>query len=236
MKTTVVLPATVLLCIGMIAYAPAQTAGPAESPTQFGLTESDAAAGIKDALVKGTSEGVDLVSKVDGYLGNPEIKIPLPPDAAAVESKLRTIGLGTQVDKVIVTMNRAAEDAARDAQPIFIAAIRKMTITDALAIVQGDSAAATSYLKKNTAADLAVQFQPSIKASLEKVNATKYWSDIISIYNQLPLVEKIDPNLTQYVTGKAIDGLFVMIAKEEASIRKDPLARTTEILKKVFGQ
>jgi hypothetical protein len=201
-----------------------------------GVTEQDAANGIKEALVKGTSTGVELVSKADGFFGNPEIKIPFPPDAAEIETELRAIGLGQQVDQVILTINRAAEDAARDAQPIFLDAIKKMTITDAISIVRGDSIAATSYLKINTDSALILKFQPSIKTSLEKVNATKYWTDIVTTYNQLPLVDQINPDLPAYVTGKAIDGLFVMIAKEESAIRKDPLARTTDLLKKVFGK
>lgn len=200
------------------------------------LTQQDAANGIKQALVKGASTGVDLVSKVDGYLANPEIKIPFPPDAAAIETELRAIGLGKQIDQVILSMNRAAEDAAHDAKPIFVNAIKKMTITDAISIVRGDSNAATNYLKNGTSAALILKFQPSIKSSLEKVKATKYWTDIVTTYNKLPLVTRMNPNLSEYVTGKAIDGLFVMIGKEEVAIRKDPVARTTDLLKKVFGK
>lgn len=201
-----------------------------------GLTQADAANGIKEALVKGTANGVNLVSKADGYFGSPEIKIPFPADAAAMQTKLRAMGLGKQVDNVILTINRAAEDAAKDAQPIFIDAIKKMTITDAIAIVKGDTSAATSYLKKTTDSSLNQKFQPSIRTSLEKVNATKYWAEITATYNRLPFVRKINPDLSKYVTGKAIDGLFLMIAKEEGAIRNDPRARTTELLKKVFGK
>ncbi len=201
-----------------------------------GLTQEDAANGIKEALVKGTSNGVNLVSKMDGYFANPRIRIPLPAEAEAMQTKLRAIGLGKQVDRAILSINRAAEDAAQGAQPIFVDAIKKMTITDAISIVKGDTNAATTYLKKNTDSSLNRKFQPSIKASLEKVNATKYWADIVTTYNRLPLVKKINPDLTQYVTGKAIDGLFLMIANEESAIRKNPLARTSDLLKKVFGK
>jgi hypothetical protein len=132
-------------------------------------------------------------------------------------------------------MNRAAEKAATEAKPIFIAAIKGMTVRDAINIVRGADNAATMYLKNTTSQELIAKFQPPIKTSLDNVNATRYWSDLVSIYNKIPLVKKMNPNLTEYVTQKAIDGLFIMIAKEELKIRKDPVARTSELLKKVFG-
>ena len=199
------------------------------------LTETDAAAGIREALIKGTGEGVAFVSALDGYFGNPEIKIPFPPEARNVESKLRAIGLGSKVDEAVLSINRAAEAAATEAKPIFISAIRAMTIRDAIGIVKGSDNAATAYLQRTTSAELNAKFQPVIKSSLDKVNATKYWTELITAYNKIPLVEKMNPDLTSYVTGKAIDGLFVMVAREELKIRKDPLARTTELLKRVFG-
>jgi len=205
------------------------------SSKSTGLTEQDAASGIKEALIKGTSESVQVVSMLDGYFGNPEIKIPLPPDAKLMAKKLRSMGMSKQVDQAIVSLNRAAEDAAKEAKPIFVAAITSMTITDALNIVKGKDDAATQYLRKSTSPELNKKFQPVIKTSLDRVDATKYWTDLANIYNKIPFVTKINPNLTEYVTGKAIDGLFVMIAKEELKIRKDPVARTSEILRKVFG-
>lgn len=200
-----------------------------------GLTEKDAADGIKEALVNGTGESVKLVSIVDGYWGNPEIKIPFPSEAKDMESKLRTIGMGKKVDEFNVSMNRAAEKAANEAKPIFIAAIKGMTVKDAINIVKGQNNAATMYLKNTTSPELKDKFQPIIKTALDNVNATKYWSDLVTAYNKIPLVKKMNPDLTAYVTGKAIDGLFIMIAKEELKIRKDPMARTSELLKKVFG-
>jgi hypothetical protein len=200
-----------------------------------GLTEKDAADGIKEALVNGTGESVKLVSIVDGYWGNPEIKIPFPSEAKEMESKLRTIGMGKKVDEFNVSMNRAAEKAANEAKPIFIAAIKGMTVKDAINIVKGQNNAATMYLKNTTSPELKDKFQPIIKTALDNVNATKYWSDLVTAYNKIPLVKKMNPDLTAYVTGKAIDGLFIMIAKEELKIRKDPMARTSELLKKVFG-
>jgi hypothetical protein len=200
-----------------------------------GFSEEDAAAAIKEALVNGTTTGVKLLSQLDGYFGNPEIKIPFPPDAKIVDKKLRSMGMGKQVDEVILSINRAAEDAAKDAKDIFVSAIQAMTVKDAINIVNGADDAATQYLKRTTTRQLKAKFRPVIKASLDKVNATKYWTDLISTYNKIPFVEKVNPDLTDYVTDKAIDGLFVMIAKEELKIRKDPVARTTELLKKVFG-
>jgi hypothetical protein len=199
------------------------------------LTTAEVAEGLKEALVKGISTGADLVSITDGYFKNPEIKIPFPPEVKKVEDALRKIGLGGQVDKFVMTLNRGAEDAAKEAKPIFIAAIKSMTIQDAWAILKGEDNAATEYLKRTTSALLKEKFKPVIQNSLNKVNATKYYGEIVSRYNQIPLVQKVNPDLDDYATDKAIEGLFVMIAKEEKNIRQDPLARTTEILKRVFG-
>ena len=200
-----------------------------------GLTEKDAADGIKEALVKGTGESVSLVSKLNGYFSNPEIKIPFPPDAREIESKLRAIGLGNKIDEVTLSINRAAEDAAKSVEPIFVSAVKKMSISDAIQIVRGQNDAATRYLAKTTTPDLKAAFSPVIKSSLDKVDATRLWEDVIKVYNQIPFVSKQNPNLTEYVTDKAIAGLFIMIAKEELKIRQNPVARTTELLKKVFG-
>lgn len=199
------------------------------------LSEDDAAAGIKEALIKGTNIGVDIVSITDGYFGNPEIKIPFPPEARDIESTLRNIGLDKKVDEVILTINRAAEIAAEEARPIFVSAITGMTVIDAIEIVRGADNAATTYLQNTTSLQLHEAFQPVIASALDKVDATRYWDDVINTYNKIPLIKKMDPDLANYVTSKAIDGLFVMIAKEELKIRKDPVARTTELLKKVFG-
>lgn len=201
-----------------------------------GLTEQDAVAGIREALIKGTNTGVELVSVTDGYFGNPEIRIPFPKEAADMESTLRSIGLGDQVDEMILSLNRAAELAASEAAPIFVSAIRNMTITDALDIVRGTDNAATQYLERNTSLQLNTAFRPIVASSLEKVDATKYWDDVANAYNKIPFVKRINPDLAGYVTEMAIEGLFVMIAREELKIRKDPMARTTELLQRVFGQ
>jgi len=203
--------------------------------TETPLTTTEVANGLKEALIKGISNGSDIVSQLDGYFKNPEIKIPFPPDVKKVETRLRQIGLGDEVDKFIVTLNRGAEDAAKEAKSIFISAIKSMTIQDAWGILNGEQDAATQYLKRTTSSQLKEKFKPVIQNSLNKVNATKYYGDIVTTYNKIPLVEKVNPELDDYATDKAIEGLFVMIAKEEKNIRQDPMARTTDLLKKVFG-
>jgi len=200
------------------------------------LTEKDATDGIKEALIKGTGESINIVSAIDGYWKNPDIKIPFPPEAQNMESKLRAIGMGKTVDQFNESINRAAEKAAAKAKPIFISAIKGMTVKDALNIVKGEKNAATMYLKTTTSPDLKTAFQPEIKTSLDAVNATKYWGDLVSAYNMIPFVKKMNPDLPAYVTDRAVEGLFVMIAREELKIRTDPMARTSELLKKVFGK
>ena len=200
------------------------------------LSADEVAQGLKEALTKGASKGSDLVSQVDGYFKNAEIKIPFPPEVKRVEDKLRQIGMGSQVDKFVLTLNRGAEDAAKQAKPIFVDAIKAMTIQDAWSILKGQQDAATQYLKKTTTDQLKVKFKPVIQASLNKVNATKYYAELVNEYNKLPFVEKVNPNLGDYTTDRAIQGVFIMIAKEEKNIRQDPLARTTDLLKKVFSQ
>jgi len=200
-----------------------------------GLSQEEAAKGIKEALKKGAKKGVADVSQLNGYFKNPEIKIPFPPDAQEVADKMRDIGMGDQVDKAVKKMNRAAEDAADQAKPIFINAITSLTIQDAIDIVNGKDNAATNYLRRTTSSQLKKEFKPDIEKSLNKVNATKYWNDIITRYNKIPMVEDKNPDLAEYVTDRAIKGLFVMVAKEENKIREEPIARTSDILKKVFG-
>jgi hypothetical protein len=199
------------------------------------LTTAEVGEGLKEALIKGISNGSDLASQVDGYFKNPTIKIPFPPDVKKVEDRLRQIGLGGEVDKFVMTLNRGAEDAAKEAKPIFIAAIKQMTINDAWAILKGEPDAATQYLKRTTSSELKNKFMPVIQNSLDKVNATKYYGDIVNKYNSIPLVQKVNPDLNDYATDMAIQGLFTMIANEEKNIRQDPVARTSELLKRVFG-
>lgn len=199
------------------------------------LSTSEIAAGLKQALEVGVSNGSEEVSKVDGYFSNPKIKIPFPKDVQKVETTLRNLGLGSQVDKFVLSLNRGAEEAAKEAKPIFIAAIKKMTITDALSILKGDKDAATQYLIKSTTPELIAAFSPVVEKALDKTQATKYYTDLANIYNKIPTTTKVNPDLKGYATEKAVEGLFIMIAEEEAKIRENPLARTTDLLKKVFG-
>jgi hypothetical protein len=199
------------------------------------FSEEDAANALKEALSKGAISGVEWVSKLDGYLANPKIKIPFPPSAIRVEEKLRSIGMNKECDDVVVSINRAAEDAGSAAKDIFLSAIKNMTLKDAIGIVNGGNDAGTVYLKKNTGTDLTRRFRPIIEVSLDKVGATRYWDIVINAYNKIPLVQKANPDLPGYVTEKAIDGLFILIAEEELKIRKNPMARTSDLLKKVFG-
>lgn len=200
-----------------------------------GLSNTEVIDGLKQALQVGTQNSAKKLSAINGYLGNPLVKIIMPPEARKVEDALRRVGLGSKVDQAITSMNRAAEDAANKAVPIFVNAITTMTIQDGLSILRGDKNAATNYLRSRTYAALTVLFKPEIQKSLDKVDATRYWSDVFSNYNRIPMVEKVNPDLTAYVTEKALDGLFITIAQEEANIRANPAARVTDLLKKVFG-
>jgi hypothetical protein len=201
-----------------------------------GITEAEAAQGIREALNQGTVEGINFLNKTDGFFGNDTYKLLLPPDAKKIENTLRAIGMGNMVDKAVLQINRGAEDAVGYAKPIFVDAIKEMTIGDALNIIRGPNDAATNYFKGKTNDKLIAAFTPSVKNSLDKLNATKYYADVVSAYNKLPTTfDKVNPDLPSYVVGKTVDALFDQIAKEEANIRANPVARTTEILKKVFG-
>ncbi|MCG8409805.1 MAG: DUF4197 domain-containing protein [Bacteroidales bacterium] len=206
-----------------------------EATTSTSLSEEEVALGLKEALNIGVEKGVDQLSKPDGFFKYPEIKIYFPKEVKEVESKLRKIGQGKKVDKAIESINRAAEDAVIDSKDIFITAIKNMTLTDALGILRGETDAATRYLEKSTRAALVRKFKPTVKVSLNKVGATRHWNLVFSTYNKIPFVTKVNPDLDDYVTNKAIDGLFFQIAKEELMIRKNPTARVTKLLKKVFG-
>ena len=203
--------------------------------TTSGLSEEEVGKALKEALTIGIEKGVEQLSKTDGYFKDPTIKIPMPNEAKSVEEKLRMIGQGEAVDNSIESMNRAAEDAATGAKDLFVTAIKEMTLQDVMNILNGNDDAATRFLEDHTRTQLVEKFKPVIKVSLDKVGATKYWNTVFSSYNKLPFVKKVNPDLDDYVTNKAIDGLFVQIAKEELAIRKNPAARVTDLLKKVFG-
>ncbi|MBI2967671.1 MAG: DUF4197 domain-containing protein [Bacteroidetes bacterium] len=200
-----------------------------------GLSNTEIVSGLKEALKIGTNNSTGKASKPDGFFKNQAIKILFPPEARDMERTLRNVGMGPQVDKFVMTLNRAAEDAAKSAAPIFINAITGMSISDGLSILKGGDNAATNFLKNATQSQLIAAFKPTVKNSLTKVQITKYWNPLAKKYNKIPMVKKVNPNLDDYVTMKAIEGLFKLIAEEEFKIRKDPLARVTELLKKVFG-
>lgn len=200
-----------------------------------GLTNTEAAGGLKEALIQGISKGADQASKTDGFNLNRLIRIPFPPDAQRVATTLRSIGLGSQVDKFELSLNRGAEDAAKSAKPIFLSAIKSLTFSDVWGILTGSKDAATQYLKRTTTARLTTAFMPIMQQSLDKVDATRYYSALTTRYNQLPLARPVQTDLNQYATGKAVDGLFTLIAQQEADIRENPVARTTALLKRVFG-
>lgn len=207
-----------------------------KSATGSGLTQDEAGQGIKEALSQGVAKAILNLNKTDGFFGNAIYKVLLPPDAKKIESTLRNMGMGAQVDKAILAINRGAEDAVGTASPIFVNAIKQMTLTDALNILKGPNNAATEYFKEKTKQQLIAAFLPSIKTSLDKTDATKYYGDIVNTYNKLPTTfKKVNPDLPGYVTGRAVDALFDQVSKEEANIRSNPAARATDLLKKVFG-
>ncbi|MCE6987905.1 DUF4197 domain-containing protein [Dyadobacter sp. CY323] len=201
-----------------------------------GLGENEIVQGLKEALNVGISNGSAEASKVDGFFKNELIKIAVPPEAQKVAETLRKMGLGDQVDKFTLSLNRAAEDAAKKSKPIFVKAITSMTVPDALGVLKGQDDAATQYLKKSTNDELFKTFFPVVDSTLNLNKATEYYTDIVNTYNQIPLVKKVNPNLKEYATQKTIDGLYTLIAQEEKKIRENPGARVTELLKKVFSK
>lgn len=237
-----------LLLLSSVAFLPAsqaqllkklgEAANSAVSKTSgSNVTQSEAGNAIKEALSKGVANGIASLNKKDGFFGSEIYKLLLPPDAVKIGNTLRSIGLGSQVDKAILSINRAAESAVGSAAPIFVDAIKEMSITDALKLIQGGNNAATEYFKGKTTDKLKAAFSPVVKSNLDSTSATKYYGDIVTSYNKLPTTfNKVNPDLQDYVTGMAVNALFDQIAKEEANIRANPAARTTDLLKKVFGK
>jgi hypothetical protein len=200
------------------------------------LSSDDIVGGLKQALTLGAQKSSDKLSAADGFFKDAAVKILLPPQAQNVEKTLRSVGMGKMVDDAILSMNRAAEDAAKSAAPIFVDAVKKMTVQDGLSILRGADTAATGYLRKTTSPQLTASFHPVIDSSLQKTGATKYWKTVFDTYNKLPTTfKKVDPDLSSFVTQRALDGIFYYVAQEEMKIRKDPAAQVTDLLKKVFG-
>lgn len=203
-----------------------------------GLSNDEIISGLKEALTVGAKNSASLASITDGFYKNQLIFIPFPPEAIKVKNAAEKFGMQGKIDEFVMTLNRAAEEAAKEAATIFINAVKGMSVSDGLKILKGTENAATEFLKNACSNELRQKFLPIVKTATQKVEVTKYWEPLINNYNKASLLtrgEKINPDLDAYVTDKAIDGLFKLIAQEEAKIRKDPMARVSDLLKKVFG-
>ena len=208
------------------------------SPSKIDLTNEEVISGLKEALNVGIKNAVNLSSVTDGFLKNDVIRLPFPPDAIKVREKALNFGLSKQVATFEETLNRAAEEATKKALPIFIDAIKNMSVSDGFSILKDGEGAATKFLKSQTSNQLVIAFAPVVKEATTKVQLTAYWNPIITRYNSAMTLsggQKLDPDLDAYITQKAIDGLFYLVETEENKIRKDPLARVSDILVKVFG-
>jgi len=230
-----------LVAIGLIAVSPSygqfggllDTIKSVISPKS--LTEGDMVSGLKEALRIGTSNAVTTVSKADGFFANPQIRIPLPDSVKKVESILRTAGFGSYIDEFELSMNRAAEKAAPQAKALFTDALGQMTFEDARIILEGGDTAATDYFRARTSEPLGAVFKPIISDSMASVGATQSFRNLNDQVRSVPFVGSLGVDLDQHVTDKSLDGLFYMLAEEEKKIRQDPAARTTDLLKRVFG-
>jgi hypothetical protein len=199
-------------------------------------TEAEIGSGLKEALEIGIGKGSDALSQIDGYFKSP-YKILLPEEARKITSKLKNVPGFSDLENVILEkINRGAEDAAKQAKPIFVDAIRAITFSDALNILMGSQDAATQFLQRGTNEQLYTAFNPVINTSLDKFDARKIWSDAVKVYNKIPLIDKANPDLGDYVTREALKGMFAMVAKEEQNIRTNVSARGTELLRKVFAK
>ncbi|MEO6914282.1 MAG: DUF4197 domain-containing protein [Chitinophagaceae bacterium] len=198
------------------------------------LSSDEIVKGLKEALSLGAQKSAGKLSSVDGFLKDAAVKILLPDDVKKLEPKIRALGLGKYFDQAITSMNRAAEEASKTASPIFISAVKKMTIQDALGILKGNDTAATTYLKNTTSNELTNSFRPVIDSAMKKVNATKYWSELATVYNRFS-PQPLTTDLNEYVTSRALKGMFYYVGEEEKKIRENPAARVSDVLKKVFG-
>lgn len=200
------------------------------------LSKEEIVNGLKEALSVGVNNAGDLTSAVDGFNKNDLIRIPFPEEAQKMESSLRKVGMGKKVDEFEVALNRAAELAAKEAAPIFVNAIKTMEVKDGLNILKGEDNAATKYMEGKTNTELYTKFKPLVEKALGEVQITKYWTPLMTRYNKIPLTKKMNPDLEDYTTNKAIEGLFKMLAIEEKKIRDTDVARVSDLLKKVFGE
>lgn len=205
------------------------------SSSSGNLSTDEIVSGLKEALSLGAQKSTDKLSATDGFFKDAAVKILLPQQVQDIEKKMRMLGMGKLVDNAVLSMNRASEDASKSATPIFLSAIKQMTVNDALNILHGTDTAATAYLRRTTTPQLTAAFKPVIEESLKKVDATKYWKDIFTTYNRFSS-QPVDTDINSYVTQKALDGIFHYVAAEEINIRQNPAERVTDILKKVFAK
>jgi len=199
------------------------------------LSNQEAAGGLKDALIQGAGAAVSKLGTTDGFLGNPKVKIPLPESLKKAEKAMRMFGMGKQADELVVRMNRAAEAAVPQAKTLLVDSVKKMSLADAKGILTGGDDAATQYFKKTTSAQLTEKFLPIVQQATSDVALAQQYNKFAESGAKFGLIKKDQANLEQYVTQKALDGLYLMMAEEEKSIRKDPLAAGSSLVKKVFG-
>ena len=204
-------------------------------PTTTGLDNANIASGLREALDFGIDKQVTKLTQKNGFYGNNLVKILLPEELQKVDKTLRDIGLGSLADEGLKVLNRAAEDAVKEATPIFVDAVKEITFTDAKNILLGNDTSATRYLESTTTSELYSKFNPVIKNSFSKVGADQIWSNIINKYNAVPFTNNVNPDLTDYVTNEALKGVFVMIGQEEKQIRTNTSSRTTNLLRQVFA-
>jgi hypothetical protein len=209
--------------------------GGSSSGAGTGLSAVEIASGLKEALRVGVDNGATQASAIDGYFKNALLKILLPPEVQRIEGRLRQLGFGRQVDDFVLSLNRSAEGAARRAKPIFWKAVTQMTIQDAVGILRGQDNAATEYLRRTAGQQLVNEFRPVIDSTMNRNNVARQYNTLAGTYNKLPFVKPITGNIGEYVTNKAVDGLFILVAQEEKKIRENPVARVSDILKRVFG-
>lgn len=199
------------------------------------LSNTEASGGLKEALIQGAGKAVSTLGAADGFFGNKEVKIPLPESMKKAEKAMRMFGMGKQADDLVLKMNRAAEAAVPEAKVLLVDSVKKMSVDDAKAILAGGQDSATQYFKKTTSTAMSEKFLPIVKKATENVQLAQQYNKFAEMGSKYGLVKKDQANLEQYVTQKTLDGVYLMIAKEEAAIRKDPVGQASSLIKKVFG-
>jgi Protein of unknown function (DUF4197) len=213
----------------------ASTANTSSAGGVDSLSNTEASSGLKEALTQGVGKAVATLGAADGFFGNKEVKIPLPSSLQKIQKGMKLVGMGKQSDELVLKMNRAAEAAVPEAKTLLVGSIKQMTLADAKAILTGPQDAATQYFKKTTSAQMAEKFLPIVTKATENVKLADSYNKYAAMGSKFGVVKKEDANINQYVTQKALDGVYLMVAKEEAAIRKDPLGQASSLLKKVFG-